>query len=134
MESNKPLEAPPYLKGFSWLFIVYGALILASGIAVTWGSFALTSAEVGISSISAFTIGTSDIVAGALTLALGVTALVAFRKQLAATPAKTLLIADIVASALALLCCNAVADQLPTSLILNLLLAIIWAVAFHNNK
>ena len=134
MESNKPLEAPPYLKGFSWLFIVYGVLILASGIAVTWGSFALSSAEGNISSISAFAIGASDIVAGALTLALGATALVALRKQLAATPAKTLLIADIVASALALLCCNAVADQLPTSLILNLLLAIIWAVAFRDCK
>lgn len=134
MESNKPLEAPPYLKGFSWLFIVYGALILASGIAVTWGSFGLSSAEGNISSISAFAIGASGIIAGALTLALGTTALVALRKQLAATPAKTLLIADIVASALALLCCNAVADQLPTSLILNLLLAIIWAVAFRDCK
>ena len=131
MESTETTQLPPFLKGFSYLLIVYGTfMVIASG-AVLYGCFAFTAEEAGTSSISLFAIGAGGLLASALTLALGIVGRMAAAKPALLKPARTLCMVDMLASAVALLCCNAIGGELPTSLMLNLLLAVVWFVAMR---
>ena len=131
MESTETAQLPPFLKGFTYLLIVYGAfMVIASG-AVLYGCFAFTAEEAGTSSISLFAIGAGGLLASALTLALGIVGRMAATKPGLLKPARTFCMVDMLASAMALLCCNAIGGELPTSLMLNLLLAVVWFVAMR---
>ena len=131
MESTETAQLPPFLKGFSYLLMVYGAfLVIASG-AVLYGCFAFTAEEAGASSISLFSIGAGGLLASALTLALGIVGRMTATRPELFRAARTLCMADMLASAVALLCCNAIGGELPTSLMLNLLLAVVWFVAMR---
>lgn len=134
VESSNFTPTPPYAKGLAYLLIVVGAALIASSVAVLYGSFAFPDVEAGNSSISRFAIGAGGFIASGLTLALGVLTLVAAKSPARWKAAHTVAVAAIVASVLALLCCNAIGGGLPTSLVLNLLLAIIWAAAMRTTR
>lgn len=134
MESSNSKPAPPYAKGLACLLIVVGAVLVASGIAVIYGSFAFPGVEAGESSISRFAIGAGGLVTSGLTLALGIMTLLMGNRLHLRKPARTVALVDAVASVLALLCCSAVGSGLPTSLILNLALALVWLAALRRAR
>ena len=131
MESSNSKPAPPYAKGLACLLIVVGAVLVASGIAVIYGSFAFPGVEAGESSISRFAIGAGGLITSGLTLALGIMTLLTPKRPKLWKSSHTLALVDAVASVLALLCCSAVGGGLPTSLILNLALALVWLAAMR---
>lgn len=134
MENSTFTHTPPYAKGLAYLLLAVGAALVISSIAVLYGSFVFPGTENGGSSISRFAIGAGGLVASGLTFALGALTLVAAKRPARWKAAHTVAVAAIVASVLALLCCNAIGGGLPTSLVLNLLLAIIWAAAMRTMR
>ena len=134
MDSDNSKPVPPYAKGLACLLVVAGALLAVSGIAVIYGSFAFPEVEAGESSIARFAIGVGGLITSGLTLNLGIVTLLAPKRPKLRKSSHTLALVDAVASVLALLCCSAVGSGLPTSLILNLALSLIWMAAMRPTR
>lgn len=132
MESTEAAQTPPFLKGFSYLLMVYGAFLVVAAGAVLYGCFAFSAEETGTSSISLFAIGAGGLLTSGLTLALGIVGRMAASKPELLKTGRTLCMVDMLASAVALLCCNAIGGELPTSLMLNLLLVVVWFVTMRH--
>lgn len=133
MEASNSPQLPGYLKGLSYLLIVYGIVLATSSIAVLYGTFAFATADAG-ASIRTFAIGAGGLVGSGLTLTLGIVGRMAFQRSNLLKASRMLAIANIVATALALLCCNSIGGELPTSLLMNLIMPLCWLAAIRQKQ
>ena len=124
-----------YLRTFSYLLIIYGIVIAAVGVAVLFT--ALTdggSAEVFLP-LAAAILGVADIAVGGVTVATGILGRAASANPRRLPSLHTLSVAGIVGTILGMGLCSAVGNDLPTALLLNVvLMAIALVVAINLEK
>lgn len=121
-----------YVRAFSLLLLIWGAVGLVSGIAILYAAFADSAAAGAPLSLSAALLGLVEAVVTGLTIAVGIVGLRASRHPRYAASLRTLAVAGIVSTVLGLGLCNAVGNDLPTSLLFNGLLMVICLVIAGN--
>lgn len=123
-----------YLQAFSYLLIIYGVVIAAVGVAVFYTALADGGvAEVKLSLASAV-LGVVDVAVGAVTVAIGIVGRAASANPKRLGSLQTLSVAGVVGTVLGMGLCSAVGNELPTALLLNVVLMVITLVVAMNQQ
>ena len=120
-----------YLRMFSYLLMLCGLFGCLAGIAVVFQAITETGGAAGLP-LGALVLGVVAVAANGITVGAGFVGRIASRKPERLPALRTLAIAGIVGTVLGLGLCYATSDNLPTSLIFNLLLMGICAVIANN--
>ncbi|MDE8703483.1 hypothetical protein PZH32_11000 [Adlercreutzia equolifaciens] len=132
MESQRKDSVSWYVRAFSYLLLLWGIVGLLSGAAILYAALTECFAAGASLSLSATVLGVVEAALSGLTLAVGIMGLRASRQPQHAGSLRTLAVAGIVSTVLGLGLCNAVGNDLPTSLLFNGVLMVICLVVAGN--
>lgn len=132
MESQRKDSVSWYVRAFSYLLLLWGIVGLLSGAAILYASLTECFAAGASLSLSSTSLGLIEAALSGLTLAVGIVGLQASRHPQKAGSLRTLALAGVVSTVLGLGLCNAVGNDVPTSLLFNGLLMVICLVIAGN--
>ena len=121
-----------YLRMFSYLLILCGAVGIAVGVAVAYSAVATTALSPADAPLGALMLAVAALVSNGLAVAVGILGRMASARRERLASFRTLALVDIVATVIGLGLCYVTGAGLPTSLIFNLLL-MAMSVAIANN-
>lgn len=122
------------LRAFSYLLVIYGAVVAVVGAAVLFT--ALTDGGAGETALplASAVLGAVDLGVGGVTVATGILGRAASLQPERLGSLLTLSVAGVVVTVLGMGLCNAVGNELPTALLLNVVLMVIALVVATNLK
>lgn len=132
MEASPHPGATRYLRMFSYLLILCGAVSIAVGMAVAWTAVVQTTASLAAAPIGSLALAMATLIAGGLTVAVGILGRVASGRPDRLEAFRTVALVDITATVLGLGLCYALNASLPTSLLFNGLLMVVCIVISNN--